>query len=151
MWHKTEDSEGKCPRCSSKDIHWGEYTVDDNVIIYPATCNKCETKFEQNCWINYNYTNYEVKEETTITTLVVEYEANIEDVIVIIAPDIEKLQKKVKEVAEFNIRDWLKDDRREVFAEVTLSSHVNNFQHEGSVHVGGWSLYKIAPEVEEVE
>lgn len=40
-------TQGICPCCGSDDIEYGVIEVDDVGVYYPATCNKCQAKFNE--------------------------------------------------------------------------------------------------------
>ena len=45
--------EGVCPICGKLNINYGREYFDDYLLIFPATCEDCGTKFRESYIIDY--------------------------------------------------------------------------------------------------
>lgn len=51
--------EGYCPKCGSANVNWHDSDLQDNFIVYRATCEDCDTEFQEEYKLVYNVTTYE--------------------------------------------------------------------------------------------
>ena len=43
-----------CPQCGGTTITYGDYTMDEKLLLYKATCDDCGCQFEETYSITYN-------------------------------------------------------------------------------------------------
>ena len=48
--------QGKCPKCGSDDVDYGDSNIDGETISYELTCNKCGCQAEEYYNLNYSET-----------------------------------------------------------------------------------------------
>ena len=59
-YSKEETMQGKCPKCDSDNITYGDSTLDGESMGYQAQCDDCKTKFTE--WYNLEYSESIIKE-----------------------------------------------------------------------------------------
>ena len=59
MEYLEKSCEEKCPKCNSANIAWHDSELQDNMVIYKATCNDCNTDFTEEYKLVYAVTQYE--------------------------------------------------------------------------------------------
>jgi predicted Zn-ribbon and HTH transcriptional regulator len=59
MKEKIDYCMGECPKCGSEDIDYDVLEIGDTYAFYPAKCEDCGQKFEENYELTYTGTTYE--------------------------------------------------------------------------------------------
>jgi len=53
-----KNCEGKCPKCKSENINWHDSELQDGFIVYEATCDDCDTEFQEEYKLVYTITTF---------------------------------------------------------------------------------------------
>ena len=55
---REKSCEGVCPNCGSENINWHDSDLQDGFIVYEATCDDCDTEFQEEYRLSYAITTY---------------------------------------------------------------------------------------------
>lgn len=50
------NQQGICPLCNSEDLNYGALNLEDDMVYYPCTCNKCGQDLEE--WYSLQFSGF---------------------------------------------------------------------------------------------